>query len=102
MNEVEPIYCFVSEEKDKPQDFTCFQLTTDQNLNCEVQVLVFRTENARIDAGRERNGGEQKDCMLGVSGIVTDRPLLSWGSLTYNKGTSGKMNQRVCPEPKES
>lgn len=52
MNEVEPIYCFVSKGKDKPQDFTCFQLKSDQNLNCEVQVLVFRTENARIDPGR--------------------------------------------------
>lgn len=50
----------------------------------------------------EWNGGEQKGCMLGVSAIVTDHPLLSWGSLTYNQGMSGKMNQRVCLEPKGS
>lgn len=84
MNEVQPIYCFLSREKDKLQHFTCFQLETNQNLNCEVQVLVCRTENARVDPGRERNSGEQKGCMLGVSAIVTGHPLLSWGSLTYN------------------
>lgn len=102
MNEVQPIYCFLSREKDKLQHFTCFQLETNQNLNCEVQVLVCRTENARVDPGRERNSGEQKGCMPGVSAIVTGHPLLSWGSLTYNHSTSGKRNQRVCPEPKGS
>lgn len=60
MNELEPIYCFVSKEKDKPQDFSCFQLQIDQNLNCEVHVLVSLTENARDEPWRERDRDEQK------------------------------------------
>jgi len=60
MNDVEPIYCFVSKEKDKPQDFICFQLQTDQNLNCEVHALASKTENARAELWRERDRDEQK------------------------------------------
>lgn len=77
MNEVEPIYCFVSKEKDKCWDFTCFQLHIDQNLNCEVHVLSSKTENARAEPWRERDHDEPKGCRRRVTAIPSHPPLLS-------------------------
>lgn len=77
MNEVEPICCFVSKEKDKRRDFTCFQLQIDQNLNCEIQVLASKTENARTEPWRERDCDEQKGCRQRVTAILLHPTPLS-------------------------
>lgn len=74
MNELEPIYCFLSKEKDKPQDFTCFQLQIDQNLNCEVLVLASKAENARAEPWREKDRDEQKGYRLRVTAILSHPP----------------------------
>lgn len=77
MNELKPIYCFVLKEKDKPLDFTCFQLQIDQNLNCEVLVIASKRENARVEAWREMGCDEQKGCRQRVAVILSHPALLS-------------------------
>lgn len=69
MNEVKPIYYFVSKENDKPQDFTCFQLQSDHNLNCEVHVLASKAENTRAESWREKDRDEQKGFRQSVTAI---------------------------------
>lgn len=77
MNELKPIYCFVLKEKDKPLDFTCFQLQIDQNLNCEVLVIASKRENARVELWRERGCDEQKSWRQRVAVILSHPALLS-------------------------
>lgn len=74
MNELEPIYCFVSKEKDTLQDFTCLQLQIDQNLNCEVHVLASKAENARAEPWREKDHGQQKGYRMKVAAILSHPP----------------------------
>lgn len=92
------LFC-IKRKKDKPQDFTCFQLQIDQNLNCEVQVLPSKTKNARVDPWREGDSDERKGCRQRVSAILSCPPLLSLRETDLCLWQKWKkMNQKSCSE----